>query len=73
MMQMTAGLYAINERPLPTHLDEKRRFNKDLFYIKLDIVKSYAIQMLAMIGLNFTWFDQRTRELFFDLEPLKNG
>lgn len=73
MMQMTAGLYAINGRPLPTHLDEKRRFNKDLFYTKLDIVKSYAIQMLAMIGLNFTWFDQRTRELFFDLEPLKNG
>lgn len=73
MMQMTAGLHAINGRPLPTHLDDKRRWNKDLFYAKLDIVKSYAIQMLAIIGLNFTWFDQRTRELFIDLEPLKNG
>jgi hypothetical protein len=73
IMQLAAGLYAINGRPLPTHLDDKRRFSKDLFYAKLDIVKSYAVQMLAMIGLNFTWFDQRTRELFVDLEPLKNG
>jgi len=73
MMQMTAGIYAINRRPLPFHLDDRRRWNKDLFYAKLDIVKAYPIQMLAIIGLNFTWFDQRTRELFIDLEPLKNG
>lgn len=73
MMQMTAGIYAINGRPLPAHLDDKRRWNKDLFYTKLDIVKAYPIQMLAIMGLNFTWFDQRTRELFIDLEPLKNG
>ena len=73
MSQLAAGLYAINNRPLPDHLDDKRNFNRELFDKKFKIVKSYPLAMLASLSINFTWFDQRTRKLFVDIEPLKNG
>jgi hypothetical protein len=73
MSQLTAGLYSINNRPLPSHLNDKKAFDEDLFAAKFRIVRSYPLAMLASLSLNFTWFDQRTRKLFVDLEPLKNG
>jgi hypothetical protein len=73
MSQLTAGLYAINNRPLPSHLDDARNFNQELFQKKFKIVKSYPLAMLASLSINFTWFDNRTRKLFVDIEPLKNG
>lgn len=72
MSHLTAGLYAINNRPLPSHLENKR-WNEDLFKSKFTIVRSYPLAMLASLSINFTWFDQRTRKLFIDLGPLKNG
>ena len=73
MMLLTCGVYAINGRPLPTHLDDKRNFDKDLFDKKFQIIRKYPMAMLSSLSINFTWFDQRTRELFVDMEQLKNG
>ena len=73
MSHLTAGLYAINSRPLPSHLDDTRQFNEALFKKKFKIVKSYPLSMVASLSINFTWFDKRTRKLFIDIEPLKNG
>jgi hypothetical protein len=73
MMMMTAGLFALNNQPLPTHLDARKRFDKKLFKIKFATVIAYPVQMLASIGINYNWFDVRTRRLFVDLGPLKNG
>jgi len=73
LMQLTAGLHAINRRPLPSHLNDKKRLDKDNFERKFDIVLSYPIQMLASLSINFSWFDRRVRSLFIDVEPLKNG
>lgn len=72
MMQLCCGLYAINGQVLPNHLNG-RTFDLDLFKHKFRKVIVQPLVMLASMGINFTWFDQRTRKLFVDLEPLKNG
>lgn len=71
--QLTAGLFAVNGSPLPTHLDDKKRFSKDLFLAKFKRVSSFPQSMLASLSINFMWFDQRSRKLFVDLDELKNG
>lgn len=73
MMQLAAGVYGINGRPLPDHLNEKRRFDKELFLLKFRKVNAMPLPMLASLSINFTWFDRRARKLFVDLDELKNG
>jgi hypothetical protein len=73
MMQLAAGLYEINGRPLPDHLNDKRRFDKDLFLLKFRKVNAMPLPMLASLSINYTWFDRRARKLFVDLDELKNG
>jgi hypothetical protein len=73
IMQLTCGLYAINGNVLPDHLDERRKFDSTQFKVKFEKVVSLPLCMLASLGINFTWFDQRTRRLFIDTKPLKNG
>lgn len=73
MMQLAAGIYAVNGRPLPDHLNDKRRFDKPQFLIKFNKVTSMPLPMLASLSINYTWFDRRARKLFIDLDELKNG
>lgn len=73
MYQLTAGLFSINGSPLPTHLDDKKRFDKERFRAKFRRVASFPLPMLASMSINFQWFDHRSRKLFVDLDSLKNG
>jgi hypothetical protein len=73
MMQLAAGVYSINDRPLPDHLNDKRRFDKELFLLKFRKVNAMPLPMLASLSINYTWFDRRARKLFIDLDELKNG
>jgi len=73
MMQLAAGVYSINGKELPDHLNDKRRFDKNLFEIKFKQINSMPLPMLASLSINFTWFDRRARKLFIDLDELKNG
>lgn len=76
LMQLTAGLYAVNDQVLPTHLTESGIIDPKeptAFWRKFKRVISYPIQMLASLSINYSWFDQRARGLFKDLGPLKNG
>lgn len=73
MMQLCAGVYAINGRPLTDHLNDKRRFDKDQFLLKFKQVNAMPLPMLASLSINFAWFDGRARKLFVDLDELKNG
>lgn len=73
LMQLTCGLYAVNGRMLPSHLDDSRRFNGESFKKKFRMVTAFPLCQLASLGINFTWFDQRTRRLFIDVDQLKNG
>ena len=71
--QLAAGLYAINNRKLPTHLNDDRTFSKELFLEKFAMIRKYPMPMIASMSVNFGWFDRRTRALFVDVEGLKNG
>jgi len=73
LYQLTAGLFDVNGKPLPTHLDDKKRFNTEAFQLKFKKVVSFPMPMLASLSINFTWFDQRARKLFVDIDALKNG
>jgi hypothetical protein len=73
MMQLTAGIFEINGKPLPDHLNDRRRFDKDMFKIKFAKVNAFPLPMLASLSINYTWFDRRARKLFVDLDELKNG
>lgn len=73
MMQLCAGVFSINGKPLTDHLNDKRRFSKEQFKLKFNQVNAMPLPMLASLSINYTWFDRRARKLFVDLDELKNG
>jgi len=72
LMSVAASLYAINNKVFPEHRDAKGDFNDDLFRKKFNLVLKLPFHMLASIGLNAMWFEQRVRGLF-KAEKLSNG
>lgn len=71
-MALSVGLKAINGNPVPKHTDEKGDFEEKRFWIKFDWVMKRPLHMLASVGVNHTWFEQRVRKLFV-AEKVKNG
>jgi len=73
IMQLTLALVAINGDPLPTHLDDKKKFDEKLFLRKFERVIKFPIQFIADLGIQYLWFDERVRHLFVGTtEELKN-
>lgn len=73
MYQLTLGLYALNNSPLPSHLDSEGNFNVELFEEKFKRIRRYPMPLISSLGVNFKWFDERSRRLFIDVDPIKNG
>ena len=74
LMQLTLGLVAINNMPLPSHMGADESLDETKFLEKFKKVCKFPIQFLANLGINYTWFDERVRMLFlFESEALKNG
>jgi hypothetical protein len=74
MMQLTLALVSINGEELPTHLDEKRKFNEEKFLKKVEKVEKFPIQFVADLGVQYLWFDERVRRLFIgSSDELKNS
>jgi len=71
-MELTAGVYAINKKPLPSHLDQAGNFSDDLFLKKFNLIIKYPKNMLASLGIHYFWFEYRVRGLF-KAESVKNG
>jgi hypothetical protein len=73
IMQLTLGLVALNGEELPSHLDDKKKFNEDKFLKKFDKVVRFPLQLIADLGVQYLWFDERVRALFLGgTEELKN-
>lgn len=74
IMQLTLALVSINGDELPTHLDEKKKFNEEKFLRKFEKVVRFPIQFIADLGIQYLWFDERVRRLFAGTgsEELKN-
>jgi hypothetical protein len=63
VMNLTCGLYALNNKPLPTHIGDSGKPDKDLFYKKLEAVLKYPLVLIADLSANFTWFNERVQKL----------
>lgn len=74
LMNLALGVVAINNMNLPTHLNEKKRFDETAFQKKYEILLRFPVQLLADMAVQYTWFDQRVRRLFVkSAEALKNS
>lgn len=71
-MAITCGLTAINGNPAPDFRDEHGNFEDKRFWIKFNWVMKRPLHMLAVIGVNHSWFEMRVRKLFV-AENLGNG
>lgn len=71
-MALTLGTTHINGNPVPSHTDEKGEFNKDKFWGKFNWMVKRSVHMLACIGVNHSWFEQRVRGCFV-AKKLGNG
>jgi hypothetical protein len=72
LMSMAALLYAINKKVFPDHLNAQGEFDDKLFRAKFRVVVKQPFHMLASIGVNAMWFEERVRKLFV-MEKVGNG
>lgn len=76
MMQLTLSLYSIvtpsGEDVLPSHLDQNKNFDEDLFNKKFAHVKKWPTQFAQDLVNQYIWFDDRVKRLFV-AEDLGNG
>ena len=74
LMNLALGVVSINGMMLPSHLDDKKKFDEKLFQKKFDMLMRFPIQLLADMGVQYMWFDHRVRQLFTkSTEVLKNS
>jgi hypothetical protein len=64
VMNLVTGLYALNGKPLPSHLDQSGDPEDKLFQAKYKIVSKMPLAMLADLSVNYTWFGRRLQKLF---------
>lgn len=63
ILNLTAGLFAVNGRPLPAHLSADGEPTEDLFNAKLKMLLKFPITVLADLSVNYTWFGKRVQKL----------
>ena len=74
LMQLALALVSINGSELPTHLNSKKQVDEALFLTKFEHLLQFPMQMVADIGIQYVWFDDRVRDLFVgQTEALKNS
>jgi hypothetical protein len=74
LMGLALGIVSINGVDFPTHLNEKKRFDKELFKKKFERLLRMPLTLLADLGLQIYWFDKRVQSLFADQTvALKNS
>lgn len=74
IMQLTLAMVAINGEDLPTHLNDKKKFDEVKFIAKMEKVTRFPIQLIADLGIQYLWFDERVRKLFLGgTDELKNS
>jgi hypothetical protein len=72
MMQLAAGVKAINSVQMPIYKDENGVLVADKFWARFRKIAGLPIPVIASLGANYFWFDVRCRKLC-TAEELKNG
>lgn len=74
LYNLTLGVVSINNMALPTHLNDKKRFDETAFLKKYEMLMRFPVQLLGDMAVQYMWFDQRVRRLFVkSAEELKNS
>lgn len=73
LLRLTAGLFALNGDPLPSHMNQAGEWDPDKFAAKLKVVGRYPLPMLSVLSINYSWFADRAEDVFLDVGGLKNG
>lgn len=63
IMNLCCGLFMLNKKPLPSHLDNNGRPDEKLFQAKLDFILKYPVVLIADLSANFVWFQERVQTL----------
>lgn len=63
IFRLTAGLYQINNKVFPNHLDKNGDFDEKLFLDKKKIVSKMALPILADLSVNYNWFTRRVQKM----------
>lgn len=71
MMNLCAGLFALNGKELPTHLNKNGLPDKELFNKKFEMLMQFPLTILSDLAVNFHWFDKRVRALL-SVENIQN-
>jgi hypothetical protein len=71
LMNLTVGVYALNDRPLPDHLDEARVPQGPLFFAKSRMLCRQPSIILADLNINHFWFLDRVEKLLLSPDLLK--
>ena len=72
IMSLVVGVAAVNGKPLGTHEDAQGHMNDELFWKKFKRLCRLPTHMIASMGVNQFWFEQRVRKLFV-AETVGNG
>lgn len=71
LWRLTAGLFSINGRVFPNHLNKEGDFDDTLFKAKCNMVMKMALPILSDMVVNFGWFQKRVQKLTV-LEDIKS-
>lgn len=72
IMNLVCGLFRVNDRILPSHLNDEGKFDEDLYTAKMAIVRKWPYNLVQDLVNNWAWFEDRVRKLFV-VEDLGNG
>lgn len=63
VMGLVCGLYALNDKPLPSHLDKDGEPIEELFDAKMKHILKFPLVIIADLACNFSWFTVRVQKL----------
>lgn len=72
LMNLCIGLKSLNGAEQPPHLDENGKFDEAGFKKKFEKLLKMPHQLLALLVVNYIWFDERVRKLLV-ADELGNG
>jgi len=72
IMNLVCGLFRLNDKVLPNHLNDDGKFDEDLYNSKMAIIRKWPYNLVQDLVNNWAWFEDRVRKLFV-IEDLGNG
>lgn len=72
LMAVALGVFAVNGKPVGDHVDSNGRFSDELFLKKFNRISKWPTHMIASLGVNYAWFEERVR-LLFVADAVGNG